>query len=258
MAISALIVDDEELARENLAMLLAEHCPTVNVIGSANSVEDARSFLKNNEPEVIFLDIRMPSGAEGFELLPDLSDKKSLVIFVTAFKDHAVRAFNANAVHYILKPIDIQDLKHAVSKISSTSINLKEQPSTYKDYYTAIQNLSDDLRSDRPLQRITIQHAKGFKIVEVTNISRLEADSNCTMLFFTDGSKFFDTRTMKVYEELLDPKQFLRIHRSHIVNRDELKEYLRDNGHFAILKDGSQVPIARNRVQEFINEVKQG
>jgi len=258
MSISALIVDDEELARKNLAMLLADHCPDVHVIGSAGSVDEARTFLKDNDPEVIFLDIRMPSGAEGFDLLPDLSNKKSLVVFVTAFKDHAVRAFNANALHYILKPIDIQDLKDAVSKISSTSVNLKKQPSTYIDYFSAIQNLSEDLRSDRPLRKITIQHAKGFKIVEVVDISRLEADSNCTILFFTDGSKFLDTRTMKVYEDLLDPKQFLRIHRSHIVNRNELKEYLRDDGHFAVLKDGSQVPIARNRVQEFITEVKQG
>lgn len=258
MSISALIVDDEELARENLAMLLAEHCSEVNVIGSASSVKDARTFLKDNNPEVIFLDIRMPSGAEGFDLLPDLSNKKSLVVFVTAFKDHAIRAFNANALHYLLKPIDIQDLKDAVNKISYTSKNLKEQPSTYTDYFSTLQTLSEDLRSDRPLRKITIQHAKGFKIVEVMDISRLEADSNCTMLFFTDGSKFLDTRTMKVYEDLLDPKQFLRIHRSHIVNRDELKEYLRDEGHYAVLKDGIQVPIARNRVQEFISEVKKG
>ena len=200
----------------------------------------------------------MPSGAEGFELLPDLSNKRSLVIFVTAFKDYAIRAFNANALHYLLKPVDIEDLKQAVSKVQGTSKHIKQEPGTYADYFQALQNLSKDLQTDSPLQKITIQHAKGFKIVDVQEISRLEANSNCTMLYFTDSTKFLDTRTMKVYEDLLDPKQFLRIHRSHIVNRNELKEYLREDGHFAILKDGAQVSIARNRVQDFINEIKSG
>lgn len=257
MQISALIVDDEELARENLSMLLEEHCPQVDVIGKAGSVKEARAFLEGNEPEVIFLDIRMPSGAEGFDLLDDLSDKRSLVVFVTAFKDHAVRAFNANALHYLLKPVDIEELKTAVEKVVNTSAQMKASPSLFSDYFTALQTLSGDLRSDRPLQQITIQHAKGFKIVQVEEILRLEASSNCTMLWFTDGSKFLDTRTMKVYEDLLDTYQFLRIHRSHMINRSALREYLReDGGHYAVLSNGDRIPIARNRVQEFIQEVK--
>ena len=258
MSINALIVDDEDLARENLSMLLAEHCPQVHVIGQAGSVDEARTFLSSNSPEVVFLDIRMPSGAEGFDLLDDLSAKNCLVVFVTAFKDYAVRAFNANALHYLLKPVDLDDLKTAIGKVEDTLEHVNEHPEVYQDYFRSLQNLSNDLKTDKPLEQITIQHAKGFKIVRVNEILRLEASGNCTMLYFNDGSKFLDTRTMKVYEDLLDPKQFLRIHRSHIVNRDNLKEYLREDGHYAVLDDGSQIPIARNRVQDFINEVRHG
>lgn len=257
MQITALIVDDEELARDNLSMLLNEHCPQVQIIGKADSVRSARTFLEEHEPEVVFLDIRMPSGAEGFDLLDDLSDKRTLVVFVTAFKDHAVRAFNANALHYLLKPVDIEELKAAVDRVSQTAAQLKASPKLFSDYFKALQALSGDLSTNRPLQQITIQHAKGFKIVQVEQILRLEASSNCTMLWFNDGSKFLDTRTMKVYEDLLDPTQFLRIHRSHMINRNALQEYLReDGGHYAVLNNGYRIPIARNRVQHFIQQVK--
>ena len=105
MKLRALVVDDEEFARKNLSMMLQEHCPEIEVIGEASNKNQAKEMIESNSPDVVFLDIRMPSGAEGFELLDEIDKKDFLVVFVTAFKDYAIRAFNASAVYYILKPM---------------------------------------------------------------------------------------------------------------------------------------------------------
>src|ERR1044072_2996749 len=117
MKLRTLIVDDEAPARENLRLLLEEHCPEIEVVGLAHSVESAQKLIKELSPQVVFLDIRMPSGTEGFDSLDSLPEKNFQMVFVTAYKDYAIRAFHANAIHYILKPIDIDDLKTAVKKL---------------------------------------------------------------------------------------------------------------------------------------------
>ena len=115
--IRAIIVDDELLARENLALLLNEFCPEVEIVGKGENVEQARQLIAEKKPEAVFLDIRMPSGEEGLELLEDVKTNNFQIVFVTALKDYAVKAFNINSIHYILKPIDIEDLKDAVEKL---------------------------------------------------------------------------------------------------------------------------------------------
>jgi two-component system LytT family response regulator len=135
MKIRAIIIDDEELARENLKMLLNEFCPEVEVVGMGENVDQARQLIQEKKPEAVFLDIRMPSGEEGLELLEDVKSNNFQIVFVTAFKDYAIKAFNINSIHYILKPIDIDDLKDALTlkhtsnpsriylKISTTKMN---------------------------------------------------------------------------------------------------------------------------------------
>src|SRR5262245_52177358 len=112
----ALLVDDEELARENLRLMLEDECPEVEIAGTADGVNAARKAIIELDPDLVFLDIRMPSGTEGIDLLESLPDARFMVVFVTAFKDFAVQAFHANAVDYVLKPIDPDDLRSAVTK----------------------------------------------------------------------------------------------------------------------------------------------
>lgn len=254
--LKTLIVDDESLARENLRMLLEDFCPEVEVVGTAGSVKHAKEAIAQLSPDVVFLDIRMPSGAEGFQLLREVPDKKFMVVFATAFKEYAIKAFNANAVHYILKPIDIDDLKMAVQKLLETSNKIKERPESFDNYLQTLQNLSDNLINNKAIQRITINHAKGFKIVEDDEIIHLEADGNCTQLYFNNDEKYLDTRTLKTYEELLNAQKFFRAHKSHIINLTYLKEYISEEGHTAILKNGARVPIARNRLSNFLSAVQ--
>jgi two-component system LytT family response regulator len=251
----ALLVDDEDLARENLRMMLQDYCPNIEVIGTASSVGDAKLKITQLNPDVVFLDIRMPSGEEGFELLAQIPADKFLVVFVTAFKEFAVRAFKTNAIHYLLKPIDIEDLIQANEKLQTYQQLFDQNPDNFKQYLETIQNLTQSI-SNNSSQRITIQHSKGFKIVDDHSIVRLQADGNCSKLYFKDESKYLDTRTLKTYESILDPNKFFRIHKSHIVNLDYLIEYISDDGYYVKLTDGELIPVARSRVAEFMITMK--
>jgi len=256
MKLRALVVDDEEFARKNLIMLLDEFCPEIEVIGEASRKDQAKAIIESSKPDVVFLDIRMPSGAEGFELLDEVEEKDFLVVFVTAFKDYAIRAFNASAVYYLLKPIDIEELQQSVSRLVETKRIYAENPENFDTYYSSLKNLSDSLLRNKPNNRIAISHTKGLKIVEDDAILHLEASGNCTTIYFKDGTRYLDTRTLKTYESLLDPLKFSRIHKSHIINLTSLTEYLNEDGHFAVLKGGLRIPVARNRVTEFVKMLK--
>ena len=252
--IRTLVVDDELLARENLKLLLSEYCEGVDVIGEADSTESAIKAIESLSPELIFLDIRMPSGSEGFDLLNQLDSKDFLVVFVTAFSDYAIKAFNANAIHYILKPVDIEDLQNAVAKVSEYHLMKQTLPKSDFNYSLMLDNLKTSLIKETQ-DRIAIHHSKGIKLVDVIDIIRLEADGNCTHIYFSNNTSYLDTRTLKVYEELL-PRQFIRIHKSHIVNLNLVKEYMHTDGHRVILSDNSSAPISRGKLSEFLTLLK--
>jgi two-component system LytT family response regulator len=256
MTLRAIIVDDEELARKNLIMMLETYCPEIDVIGEAGNKNEAKDIIESSQPDVVFLDIRMPSGSEGFELLEMIEERNFLVVFVTAFKDYAIKAFQANAVHYLLKPIDDEDLRIAVDKLIATKETFTNNPGNYETYFSSLQNLADRLLKNKSNNRIAISHTKGVKIIEEADLAYLEASGNCTMLYFKDGTRYLDTRTLKVYEEILDDTAFYRIHKSYIVNMHMIKEYLREDGHIIELKNNVQLPVARNRVSAFLKTLK--
>lgn len=255
-SLRAIVVDDEELARKNLIMMLETYCPEIDVIGEAGNKEDAKSLIESSKPDVIFLDIRMPSGSEGFELLDELKERNFLVVFVTAFKDYAIKAFQANAAHYLLKPIDDEDLRVAVDKLIATRETFTNNPSNYETYFTSLKNLADRLLKNQASNRIAISHSKGVKIIEDDDITHIEASGNCSMIYFQDGSRYLDTRTLKVYEEILNNEKFYRIHKSYIINMTCIKDYISENGHIIALKNGVQLPVARNRVSAFLKTIK--
>lgn len=252
----AIVVDDEDLARKNLIMMLETYCPEIDVIGEAANKEDAKSIIESSKPDVIFLDIRMPSGSEGFELLESLDDRNFLVVFVTAFKDYAIKAFQTNAAHYILKPIDDEELRVAVDKLIATKETFSDHPENYETYFSSLQNLADRLLKNKISNRIAISHTKGVKIIEDDDINYLEASGNCTMIYFTDGTRYLDTRTLKVYEGILNENKFYRIHKSYIINMNHIKEYISEDGYIIELKNGKQLPVARNRVSAFLKTIK--
>lgn len=258
MKLRSLIVDDEIHARENLKFLLQNYCPEIEVVGMADNPETARKCVLELSPQVIFLDICMPSGTEGFDFLESLPEKKFQVVFVTAFKDYAIRALNANAIHYLQKPVDVDDLKVAVKKLMNTHHLFSENQDQLLNYIKSLENLSRALLPSVGFSRITIHHAKGFKIVDPNEFMYLEGEGNYTSITFVDGSKYVDTKSIGVYEDILDKQRFFRIHKSHIVNILYVKEFLNDNGHFVVMKDNTRLTLSRLRVAQFLDFFKQG
>jgi two-component system LytT family response regulator len=258
MKLRSLIVDDEIHARENLKYLLQNYCPEVEVVAMAADEESARECVKTQAPQVIFLDICMPSGTEGFDFLESLPEKKFQVVFVTAFKDYAIRALNANAIHYLQKPIDVDDLKTAVKKLVSTDQLFRENHEQLLNYIRSLENLSRAMQPSAGVPRITINHYKGFKIVDPNDFMYLEGEGNYTSIIFTDGTKYVDTKSIGVYEDILDQEHFFRIHKSHIVNVLYVKEFLNDDGHFVIMKNNTKLAISRLRVPQFLELFKPG
>lgn len=258
MKLRALIVDDEIHARENIKYLLENFCPEIEIVGMAGDLETARNYVKTLTPHVLFLDICMPSGTEGFDFLESIPDKKFQVVFVTAFKDYAIRALNANAIHYLQKPVDVDDLKVAVKKLVATNQLFTENREQLANYIKSLENLSKALIPSLGVSRITINHAKGFKIVDPNNFVYLEGEGNYTTIVFEDGTKYVDTKTIGIYEDMLDPQRFFRIHKSHMVNVLFVKEYLNDGGHFVVMKDNTKLTISRLRVPQFLEFFKRG
>lgn len=254
--ITAIIVDDENLARENLKLLLNDYCPEVEIVGMGENVDEARNLIADKKPEAVFLDIRMPSGEEGLELLDDVDSNNFQIVFVTAFKEHAIKAFNVNSIHYILKPIDIEDLQRAVEKLKEYKRLFQEDSSNLDKYIESIKNFSNHIYYQQESNKITISHSKGIKIVEDSSILYFEGDGNCTHIHFVDGTSFFDTRTLKIYDEILNTISFFRIHKKYIVNLDHLTDYVSEDGSFARMINGVQLPVARARTASFVNKIK--
>lgn len=252
--VRAIIIDDEVLARKNLSILLKDFCNGIDILGEAGNVQEGLTLIASTNPELIFLDIRMPSGNEGFDLLEKISGTTLYpfrVVFITAFKEYALKAFRANAVDYILKPIEISELQQCITKIKEDILTQKSAElytQQVNNFTTAIQ------RND--IQRITVSHSKGIKIIETKEIIRLEAQNNYTSIVFNHGKSLLDTRTLKTYHNFLPTNRFQRIHNSHIINIKHLMEYKNESGPCAIMSNRDSVPISRSHLTDFINLVK--
>lgn len=251
MTLSALIVDDEEFSRQSLFYLLEENCPNVKVGGIACSVAEARSFLNTSPVDLIFLDIAMPK-ENGFDLLPHISRDSSAVIFITAYDQYALRALKASAVDYLLKPIDIDDLKIAVAKATEWKKTHKPKD---KKHQPALKVLQDNLNEKKNM-KLTIQHSQGFHIVEVQDIVYIEADSNYSMLYLKNDEVIVATKSLKEFEEILQMNCFVRTHKSIILNLNYLKNYSNSNGLYVKLNNDKELPVSRRRYGDFIERLQ--
>jgi two-component system LytT family response regulator len=254
--IRAIIIDDEIHAQENLKFLIEEYCPEVEVVGCAGGVNDGLELFSRTHPDLIFLDIRMPSGMEGFDLLEELGDAQFQVVFVTAFKEYAIQAFENRALHYILKPIEEEDLKEAVRR----SLELKkvhlEDPNLAAQYRENLKNLEEEVQRGGKPRRIKVHHSKGIKILNPDDISHIRGNGNCSIIHFNNKEEYLDTRTLKVYEALLPPN-FFRSHKSFLVNLNEIVEILHGEENGVVLKNGERLSVSRDRKKELLEKINQ-
>ncbi|MFI5205153.1 MAG: LytR/AlgR family response regulator transcription factor [Flavobacteriales bacterium] len=247
MAVSAILVDDVKGARENLLADVQRYCPHVSVIGEAATVVEAAKIIRQLKPELVFLDIQLPDGT-GFDVLEMFDQVPFRVIFTTASNEHAIKAFKYAAVDYLLKPIDPQELKSAVER----AMNVKGRDAS-------IDLLRENAKqTDRSQKKLALHSLDKIIVVSVTDIMRCESDVNYTRFFINDGQKIMVTRTLKEFEELLSEHGFARIHQSHLVNADYIREFIKADGGHLILKDGSEIPVSTRKrayVMELLNSL---
>jgi len=254
---AAIIIDDEKNIREALLILLRQYCPEINVCGTADSASEGRKLLESNKVDFIFLDISMPR-EDGFAFLRSIPSNNYGVIFATAHQEHALRALKANAVDYLLKPINPLELKEAVNK-AIYNHELRQNYTEISDvYHQSLHNLQENMQSkNNHVTKLTVTEQFGFRIVNVEDLIYMQADSNYTVLYLNDGLKIVATRTLGEFEKLLEGTAFFRIHKSTIINLNFLSGYSSYQGNFAVLKDGTQLIISRRKLLEFREKVKQ-
>lgn len=241
MLLNALIVDDEEYSRKSLYYLIQEHCPEVRVEGIAKSVAEARELIRETHFDLTFLDIAMPKES-GFELLPDLQERGIMVIFTTAYDQYALKALKASAVDYLLKPTDIEELQQAVKKAQDwVKLRSESQP--------AEPGFEDE-------SKITLSHTNGFDVVDTSDIVYIEADSNYSIFHLSNNENIVISKPLKEFEEMLTARNFLRIHKSVIINFRYVKAYSHKNGLQVILNNDITLPVSRRRSNEFQERAK--
>ena len=239
----AVIIDDEKDSREILANYVTKYCPDVEVSGFGESVETGLKAIREHQPEIVFLDIEMPYG-NGFDLLDRARDMEFETIFVTAFDHYAMQALNQSASYYLLKPIDIDELVKAVEKIKTER--------TEKNYTQHAKVLIDNLRSPGT-QKIMLPTLEGFEIVNIQSIQYCEAEDNFTKFFFDDQKPLLICRTLKYFEDILKNYQFIRIHRSYLVNPDFVIRYSKGKGGYVTMKNNQELEISPNKKKEFLD-----
>jgi two-component system LytT family response regulator len=200
------------------------------------------------------LDISMP-GENGFQFLESIQKDKYSIVFVTAHDEYAIRAFKANAVDYLLKPVDAEELKTTISRLEHLH-HLKNENSIWKKNYSdTLTDLLHRLRDHGPMEKIAVHHQQGFTLLPLSEIIYLEADSNYTILHLQAGQKIISTKTLSEYEELLEDASFFRIHKSTMINLRQLKEYSRVEGDFAVMNDKTRLDISRRRLPLFLEKM---
>lgn len=238
--ITAVLVDDEFNNIENLSNLLHSHCPDVSIIGTATNAESAKAIIEEKKPELVFLDIQMPDKS-GFDLLQSLDGHNFEVIFVTAHDRYGIQAIKFSAVDYLLKPVDIGELKSAVQK----AVSRKSQQSQNKQVQNLLQLLNH--QNFREEHRIALPTAKETRFVETQKIVRCESSNNYTAFFFQSGEKLVVSKPIYEFEELLKDYGFLRCHQSHLVNKKYIKSWVKEDGGYLVLEDGTEIPISRQK-----------
>ncbi len=249
--LNVIIVDDEEFARSSLYFLLQENCENVHICGIAKSVEEARTLLLKYDVDLIFMDIAMP-GKNGFDLIPDARLNNSQVVFTTAFDQYALKAIKASALDYLLKPIDIDELKETVEKASKfISFTSFEQ-----DRNERLKNLTLNLSEKNEIRKISLPNSQGYTLIGIDEIIHIEAASNYSVFHLDKRETITVSRVLKEYEELLPDSQFVRIHKSSIINLNYLKEFNFKNGMEVLLKNGVKIAVSRRRVSDFLEKIK--
>ncbi len=242
--IKAIIVEDEKASRVTLSNYLSKYCPSVELVGEAENIEQGYSLIQEHKPQLVFLDVEMPYG-NAFDLLEKFDEVSFEIIFVTAFSQYALQALHLSASNYLLKPLDIEQLIEAVEKVRQQITDKKH----IKTSNVLLENLNIE---QKQLKKLVLPMLDGFEVVVLKEVIRLEANDNLCNIYLKDGSKRTVCRTLKFYENALEEYDFVRIHKSHIININNVKQYKKGKGGDVILLSGEILPVSQARKERFL------
>jgi two-component system, LytTR family, response regulator len=248
--IKTLLVDDEPRGLTSLHKLLQLNCPEAEVVGYAGNAAEAKEKIEELKPELLFLDIAMPE-KNGFDLLKSLREIDFEIIFVTAHENYMMQAFHFSAVDYLLKPIEDDLLTDAVKRAGKRI----EDKTGGQHIETFLYNIRHKSGSQK--MKLCIPSLKGFQVVEIQEIIYCEASSNYTNFHFTNRPSICASKPIHEYEELLADSNFVRIHKSFVVNLEHIKEYLRGEGGSVILSSGHEVEVSRRKKDLLMTRMKE-
>lgn len=237
--IKAIIIDDEMHCRETLSILLKEYCPDVHIANQCRSGKEGLNAIEKLKPELVFLDIEMP-GLNGFEMLKQIEEINFAIIFITSYDQYAIKAIRFSALDYLLKPIESKELVAAVKKVQE-----QRHLPTDEQFQMLMKKING---KEHHFHKIAVPTLEGFELVPANDVIYCEAASNYTYLFLKNRSKVVACRTLKeVEEQLNDFNFFVRVHHSFLINLNEVTKYVRGEGGYLVMSDGSSVSVSRSR-----------
>jgi two-component system, LytTR family, response regulator len=244
--IRGIIVDDELKSRESLKILLEDFCEGVEVAALCQNVDESIEAIQRLNPDVVFLDIQLQRET-GFDLLTKLKHFDFNVIFTTAYSEYAIKAFKFSAIDYLLKPIDIEELKRSLSKLE------KKMGSTITE---RLQQLMQNMRSESAGNfKLALPTMDGLIFVKVKNVLYCEASSNYTEITMEDNKKYVVSRTLKEYEDLLADQDFFRVHHSTLINLNAIKKYVRGDGGYVIMNNDKSLDVSKRKKEAFLSRI---
>jgi two-component system LytT family response regulator len=246
--IKAIIVEDEVNCSKNLLNLLEKHCPEVEIIGEATSVEEGIDLFDDPDmkPDVAFLDINLPDGLI-FRMLDELRPIDFEVVFITAFNEHAIKACEYSSIGYIMKPIDPDNLLQAVSRMRVHRSDQIEQ---------RLELFNKHLNNPNVFEKMSISAIDGIYFVNIKDIVRLEAEDNYTHIFLTSGDRITASKTIKTYEDMLQSMNFYRVHKRHVINLNFMRKFIKGDGGYLVMDDGKKIEVSRRRRPAFMEQMR--
>ena len=241
-----IIVEDELKGREMLRKMVEMFCPEVVIAGLADSVVSAVALINEVKPDIILMDIELQPGT-CFDIFPQLNKLDFEVIFTTAYRDYAIEAIKHGAIDYLLKPINKNELKAAIARAIEKQGSKEENQSLtrfLRDFRSAVRS------------RISLPTSDGVVYAEVDQIIHCEAKGSYTNIYFKDKTKQVTSKMLKEYETALKGHPFFRVHNSHLINMAEVKKFVKADGGYVEMKDGSQVPVSQSNKDEFLEQMR--
>ncbi len=234
-----LIIDDERDSLESLSIELNAYCPKIEIIGTYDSPFNGLDAINEMQPELVMIDIEMPK-LSGFELLQSLDDINFDLIFITAFDEYAIRAFEFNAIDYLLKPIRKVQLVNSIQKV----IDKKNEKLDASHLKALVNNLNLQI-NQKSFKSIALPTSSGFEFIKIEDIIYAKSESNYTWIYTNHKKKFIISKTLKEFVQMLPLSQFFRAHQSYYVNMNHVFKYIRGDGGYLILNNNVQIPVSR-------------